>query len=49
MLETLRMYGAAQDEALGQENKEEQVQFVNRVKQGNKEANRQWAYCCIQR
>jgi hypothetical protein len=38
LLNTMRMYGAAQDAALGRENKEEQVEYVNRIKQGNKVA-----------
>jgi hypothetical protein len=36
MLNILRTYGAAQDEALGKENHDEQIEYVNKLKQGNK-------------
>jgi hypothetical protein len=36
MLNILKTYGAAQDAALGQDHKEQQVEYVNKLKQGNK-------------
>jgi hypothetical protein len=38
LLNTLRMYRAAQDAALGRVNKEEQTEYVNKIKQGNNPA-----------
>lgn len=42
MLDTLRMYGAAQDAVLGQENKQEQIEYVNKLKQSNNKIHKSY-------